>query len=114
MVHVRARVVLAGLAIALGINRIFAKFMHGAAQLQFAMRRKGHSSLCQLRGNNTVKHIDPTVNALENIDRGAHTHEITRESVRQMFCDESRQLVALTLSFADGQTANGEAIKGKL
>src|SRR5437867_4452232 len=114
MMKVRARVVLAGLAIAPGINRSFDKLIYGATQLQFSLRRKGHSLSCQSRGNNTVEHIDPTVDAFENIDRGAHAHEITREGIRQMLGDESRHLVALTMSFADGQAANGEAIKGEL
>ena len=108
---VRARVVLAGLAIALGIDRLFAQFIHGAAQLQFSMRGKGHAALRQLRGNNTVEHIDPTMYALENINRRAHAHEVTRQILRQMVGDESRHFVTLVLRFADGQAANSEAVK---
>src|SRR6266480_1918288 len=114
MVNVGARVLAAGLAIASGINRLLEKFMHGAAQLKFSLRREGHPSLCQLRGDNTVEHIDPAVNALENINRSADAHEITGKLFRQIFGHESRHLVALTMRFAYSQPSNSQAVKGEL
>src|SRR5947199_10760259 len=114
MVNVGARVLAAGLAIASVIDRLLEKFMHGAAQLKFSLGCKGHPSLCQLRGDNAVEHIDPAVNTLENIHRSADAHEITRKLFRQMFGHESRHFVALAMRFAYGQPSDSQAVKGEL
>ena len=58
MVQVGARVVAAGLAIALGVERLFGEFMHGAAQLKFPVRGERHAALRQLRRDDAVEHVD--------------------------------------------------------
>src|SRR6266536_1771191 len=114
MVNVNTRVLAAGLAIASSINKLLEKFIHKTAQLKFSLRRENHPSLCQLREDNTVEHIDPAVNTLENINRSADAHEITRKLFRQIFGHESRHLVALTMRFAYGQPSNSQVVKGEL
>jgi hypothetical protein len=65
----------------------------------------------QLRGDDTVEHIDAAVNALQNVDGGAHTHEIARELLRQAFGDERGHIVPLEMSFAYCQASDSQSVK---
>src|SRR5688572_1917408 len=112
MVNVATRVLLATPAIAPGIEGLLRELVHRPPHLQFAVRSKRHSSARQLRGNDAVEHIDAAVNALENVDRCAHAHEIARKIFRQMLSDPRRHVVALAVSFAYSQSSNGQAVKG--
>ena len=78
MMQISARVLAAGLAPAIGVERLFAQFIYGAAQLEFSMRGEDNSALGQLRWDNAVEHVDAAVHAFENVDGRAHAHQITR------------------------------------
>ena len=114
MVEVRARVMLAGMAVAFGVDRFLGEFVHGATEMKFTVRGKRRAALRELRGNDAVEHVDAAVHGFENIDRCAHAHQVTGQMGGQLFSHHTGELVAFVMRFADREAADGNAVERQL
>ena len=112
MMEIGARVVLAGVAMASGIKRLFREFVCAASQSDFALRSKRDSALCELGGDDAIKHIHATMHGFEDVNGGADSHEITWTIHRHMLGREVCESVALFVGFADREPADRETVEG--
>ena len=113
VVDVGARVGAAGGAGAAGVEWFFGEFIHGAAAVDFAVRGEGGAALGELGGDDAIEHVHAAVHGFEDVDRGAHAHEVAGQVFGQLGGDDAGELVALGVGFADGEAADGEAVEGE-
>src|SRR5690606_36671614 len=53
------------------------------------------------------------MDCLQNVDRGAYAHEVTREPGREMVGHEAGELITLGMRLADREAANCQAVEGE-
>jgi hypothetical protein len=85
--------------------------MAGIAQVHHALVGEGGAVPGQPRGQNAVKHVDPTGDQLDHLRRRAQAHRVAglirRKQRRHPFRDAHHVLLRL----ADAQPADGVAVK---
>ena len=113
VMQIRSRKARAGRARAGGVQRFLRKTVNAAAQLQHAARRKHASALGDLRGHDAVEHVHSAVDRLQNVQRGADAHQVTRLVVRHQPGREIAHCFPLVLGLADSQAADGKSVKGQ-
>ena len=111
MVEVAARVVLACVAVTVGVDGLFRKFVHGARQLEFSLRSEDRAALGELGGNDTVKHVHAAMDGFEEIDGGTDAHEIARNVLWKVIGNKAGELVALGVGLPDSEAADGETVE---
>ena len=113
MVEVAARVVFARVAVTVGVDGLFRKFVHGARQLEFSLRGEDRAALGELGGNDTVKHVHAAMDGFEEIDGRTDAHEIARNVLWKVIGNKAGELVALGVGLPDSEAADGETVEAE-
>lgn len=111
VVQVGAAEETAGITVALGVKgggivpelRVF--------NVDLAKSRKKLAIACVPGWHDTVEHIDPAIDSLEQVLRGSDSHEIARAIGRQAFGASLDHLVHERDRLADREPADGQAIE---
>jgi hypothetical protein len=61
-----------------------------------------------------VEHVDAAVHGFEQVERRADAHEVARLVGREHRGRDLAGVLAFALAFADGETADREAVEGQL
>ena len=114
MMDVGAGMAAAGRAIAAGVERFVGEFIDGAAEVDFTVGGERGAALSELPGDDAIEHVHAAMHRLQNVDRGAHAHQVTRQVFGQLGGDDPGELVALGIGFTDREPADGEAVEGQV
>jgi hypothetical protein len=114
VVEIRPRITSAGRAIAGRIEFFVCVFVNAPPHLQEAAGSEDRAALRELRRHDAIEHVHAAMNGFQDIERGAHPHQIARLVFRKKLRRELAHLFALVSAFAYGQPANGKAVERHL
>src|SRR3954447_24051086 len=109
--QIGARIARAGWTKAIGIKLLLREFVNTAPQLQKAARRKGTTTLRDLRRDDAIKHINAAMHRFENVEGRADAHQVAWLVLWQQIGRKCADVFALIFLFADGKASNGETIE---
>jgi hypothetical protein len=96
------------------IDRAFHGGVGGAPQVASAKAGEGHPLPGKRGWQNAIEHVDTAVYRLEQISRGADSHQIARPVLGQQLGHDGRAVFALCAALADRKAANGKAVERHL
>ncbi len=88
--------------------------MHGVTNLDIACTGKCHGVATISRRHHTIKQVDAASDRFEQVDRCAHTHQVTRLVDRQLGTRRRGDSIHLRWSFANAQATDRKAFKRQL
>jgi hypothetical protein len=112
--QVRPRVARTRFAAARCIERLIRDAVDAATEVELAARRERDAVLCERGRHDAVEHVDAAVHGLEQIERRADAHQVTRLVGGQQRRGQLGHVLALRTGLADGEAADRVAVEAKV